>query len=479
MISTKILQKLQQKLSPQQIQLMKLLQLPAIALEQRIKNEIQQNPTLEEDDDSEREEEHLEDIEERNEDDRGDDVFADEDIFPNDDEIVSFKKNEDRDKIDKNQLFVSETTFHEDLIAQLQLKPLSEVEKLIGLEIIGNIDEAGYLSRSVDSIAYDFLFRHNKEVSVEEIEYVLSVIQTFDPVGIGARNLQECLLIQLNKKEKTKSIILAKEVVKNCFEYFKKKQYHLIIQRLECSEEELQEAIEEIIKLNPKPGNSLYSDNDTSIPIVPDFIVWVHNGRVDFQVNSYGNQKLRTNAYYENLFKTVSLSNQPSDKETASFLKEKLDSANIFIDALNRRKDTLYLIMKAIIKYQEEYFLEGDIQKLKPMRLIDIADKVDMDVSTISRVVSNKYAQTHFGTFKLKNFFSNFMLNEQGEQVSTDKIKDELINLINSEDKSNPLTDDKLVELLKEKGYSIARRTVSKYRGALDIPVARLRKSVL
>ena len=476
MISNRILQRLQQKLSPQQIQLMKLLQLPTIALEQRIKNEIEQNPTLEEDD-STVEDESIDNIEDNQEgDDEENDVFGDEDMFPNDDDIVSYKNNDGSEKTDKNQLFVSETSFHEDLISQLQLKPLSELEMIIGLEIIGNIDESGYLSRSIESIVDDFLFRHNIEVEVKQIEDVLSIIQTFDPIGVGARDLQECLLIQLNKKEKTKTISLAKKVIKKCFEYFKKKQYNFIAQRLNCSEEELQEAIDEIIKLNPKPGNSLSTDVDSSIPIIPDFIVWMQNQKVDFQVNSYGNHKLKTSNYYENLLKSVSQSNSPSDKETAAFLREKLESANIFIDALNRRNDTLYLIMKAIIKYQHEYFLEGDIQKLKPMRLVDIAEIVDLDISTISRVVSNKYAQTHFGIYKLKDFFSNFMLNEAGEQISTDKIKDEILSIIKNEDKSNPLTDDKLVEMLKEKGYSIARRTVSKYRETLNIPVARLRK---
>lgn len=476
MISNRILQRLQQKLSPQQIQLMKLLQLPTIALEQRIKNEIEQNPTLEEDD-SPVEDESIENIEDNKEgDDEENDIFGDEDMFPNDDDIVSYKNNDGSEKTDKSQLFVSETTFHEDLISQLQLKPLSELEMIIGLEIIGNIDESGYLNRSIESIVDDFLFRHNIEVTVKEIEDVLAIIQTFDPIGVGARDLQECLLIQLNKKEKTKAISLAKKVIKKCFEYFKKKQYNFIAQRLNCSEEELQEAIDEIIKLNPKPGNSLSTDVDSSIPIIPDFIVWMQNQKVDFQVNSYGNHKLKTSNYYENLLKTVSQSNSPSDKETATFLREKLESANIFIDALNRRSDTLYLIMKAIIKYQYEYFLEGDIQKLKPMRLVDIAEMVDLDISTISRVVSNKYAQTHFGIYKLKDFFSNFMLNESGEQISTDKIKDEIISIIKNEDKSNPLTDDKLVEMLKDKGYSIARRTVSKYRETLNIPVARLRK---
>ncbi|MEA4968446.1 MAG: RNA polymerase factor sigma-54 [Bacteroidaceae bacterium] len=476
MISNRILQRLQQKLSPQQIQLMKLLQLPTIALEQRIKNEIEQNPTLEEDD-SPVEDESIDNIEDNKEgDDEENDVFGDEDMFPNDDDIVSYKNNDGSEKTDKSQLFVSETTFHEDLISQLQLKPLSELEMIIGLEIIGNIDESGYLNRSIESIVDDFLFRHNIEVTVKEIEDVLAIIQTFDPIGVGARDLQECLLIQLNKKEKTKAISLAKKVIKKCFEYFKKKQYNFIAQRLNCSEEELQEAIDEIIKLNPKPGNSLSTDVDSSIPIIPDFIVWMQNQKVDFQVNSYGNHKLKTSNYYENLLKTVSQSNSPSDKETATFLREKLESANIFIDALNRRSDTLYLIMKAIIKYQYEYFLEGDIQKLKPMRLVDIAEMVDLDISTISRVVSNKYAQTHFGIYKLKDFFSNFMLNEQGEQISTDKIKDEIVSIIRNEDKSNPLTDEKLVEMLKDKGYSIARRTVSKYRETLNIPVARLRK---
>ncbi|MFA7081451.1 MAG: RNA polymerase factor sigma-54 [Bacteroidales bacterium] len=476
MISHSILQRLQQKLSPQQIQLMKLLQLPTFALEQRIKDEIEKNPTLEEDE-SEKTEEGQENAQEE-EGNVDNDVFGDMEMFPNDDEIISFKNNDNYEKLDRNQIFVSETTFHEDLISQLQLKPISEKQLLIGLELIGNIDDAGYLSRSIPSIVDDFLFRQNLEVDTKEIEEVLSIIQRFDPVGVGARDLQECLLIQLNKKKQTKPILLAKRVIKRYFEYFKKKQYNIIIQRIESSEEDLQNAIEEIVKLNPKPGNSLFSDGNEAISIIPDFMVFQQNGKIDFQVNSYSKRKVKTSKYYENLLKEVSESKNPLDKETATFLREKLESATIFIDALNRRKDTLYLIMKAIINYQHEYFIEGDIQKLKPMRLVDIADKVDMDISTISRVVSNKYAQTHFGVFKLKDFFSNFMVNDIGEQVSTDKIKNELVRMIDSEDKLSPYTDDQLVELLKSKGYSIARRTVSKYRETLNIPVSRLRKSV-
>ena len=479
MISTSILQKLQQKLSPQQIQLMKLLQLPTFALEQRIKEELEKNPTLEEDEDKEIEDsaENSQDQEEDNTSDN--DEFADMDIYPNDDEIISYKNNENYDKSDKNQTFVSETTFHEDLISQLQLQSISEKDLLIGLELIGNIDESGYLSRSITSMVDDFLFRQNLDVNEEEIERVLHIIQNFEPSGVGARDLQECLLIQLERKIGTKQISLAKKIIRRCFEYFKKKQYNLIAQRLECTDEELQEAVEEIVKLNPKPGNSLSSNSNETISIIPDFIVWQQNGKVEFQVNNYVSHPLKTSKYYEDLLQTVVESKSPSDKETATFLKDKLEAANIFIEALNRRKDTLYLIMKAIIKYQYDYFLEGDVQKLKPMRLVDIADKVDMDISTISRVVSNKYAQTHFGIYKLKDFFSNFMLNDEGKQISTDAIKSELIKVIESEDKSNPLTDDQLVEILKDKGFPIARRTISKYRETLQIPVARLRKTVL
>ena len=479
MISNSILQKLQQKLSPQQIQLMKLLQIPTFALEQRIKDEIEKNPTLEEDESSEKtENEDNQENAQEEETNVENDVFGDMEMFPNDDDIITFKNNDNYEKLDRNQIFVSETTFHEDLISQLQLKPISEKQILIGLELIGNIDDSGYLSRSIPSMVDDFLFRQNLEVEVKEIEEVLSVIQSFDPVGVGARDLQECLLIQLNKKKQTKPILLAKRIVKRYFEYFKKKQYNIILQRIECSEEDLQNAIEEIVKLNPKPGNSLFSDGNEAVSIIPDFMVFQQNGKIDFQVNSYSKRKLKTSKYYEGLLEKVSESKNPSDKETASFLRERLESASIFIDALNRRKDTLYLIMKAIINYQHEYFIEGDIQKLKPMRLVDIADKVDMDISTISRVVSNKYAQTHFGVFKLKDFFSNFMINDIGEQISTDKIKNELVRIIDSEDKLSPYTDDQLVDLLKLKGYSIARRTVSKYRETLNIPVSRLRKSV-
>lgn len=475
MISNKLLLKLQQKLSPQQIQLMKLLQLPALAMEQRIKEELEINPTLEEDYDDTNDD----NIEIENSDSEGeyDEVFGDNEIFPNDDDFITFKNN-NTDSSDKSIPIISESSFYEDLINQLQLQSITEQEKLIGLELIGNLDDSGYLSRSITSMVDDFLFRQNIEVQEKEIEKVLGIIQSLDPAGIGARDLKECLLLQLKRKEQTKEILLSNKIINRCFDFFLKKQYHLISQKLNCSEDELEASLEEILKLNPKPANSQSTQSNISISILPDFIIWQNNSRVEFRVNKCSNRSLKTNSYYQNLMDDLSKSNSKKDNETYNFLKEKLESANTFIDSLQKRNETLFIIMKAIIDFQYNYFIDGDVQKLKPMRLVDIADKVGMDVSTISRVISSKYAQTHFGIFKLKDFFSNFMINDQGEAISTDAIKNVLSLIIGEEDKTNPLNDDQLVEILKQKGYSIARRTVAKYRETLDIPVARLRKQI-
>lgn len=471
MISNKLLLKLQQKLSPQQIQLMKLLQLPALALEQRIKEELENNPTLEED-----EEENLE-IPQENIEEENDDVFRDRDIFPNDDEIISFKNNDKQDNYSEIPI-VSQASFYDELINQLQLQNITEKETLIGLELIGNLDESGYLSRSISSLVDDFLFRQNIEVNEEEILSTLKIIQNFDPSGIGARDLAECLMIQLNRKKEDENISLAKKIIKKYFDYFLKKQYSIIAQKLNIEESKLQFAIEEILKLNPKPANSNFSNDNQTISVHPDFIIWYQNNRVEFQVNKVYQRQLKTNNYYSELLESISNSKESKDKETYNFLKEKIESANIFIDSLNKRHDTLYIIMKAIIDFQNKYFVDGDIQKLKPMRLVDISEIVDMDVSTISRVISNKYVQTHFGIFRLKDFFSNFMINDDGKAISTDAIKNTLVQIIDNEDKANPLTDDSIVDQLKAKGYSIARRTVAKYRESLDIPVARLRKEI-
>jgi RNA polymerase sigma-54 factor len=476
-ISNSLLQKLQQKLSPQQIQLMKLLSLPNFALEQRIKEELENNPTLEEDEVSSKEENEIEDtsIEERQE--KEDDVFDNNEMFPDDDEkIFANHSSNNYENIDKDGLFIAPTSFYEDLINQLQLQNLSQRDHLIGLEIIGNIDDSGYLSRSIVSIVDDFFFRYNLEVDKKEIEKILNIIQGFDPCGVGARDLKECLLIQLKREKQTEDVLLATKIIKRYFEYFKKKQYNIITQKLGCSEKEISQAIEQIIKLNPKPGNSRLEIGIQEQAIVPDFIIWQTNSKVFFRLNNYREKNLKTNSYYENLLKKVSSGNTPSDKQATVYLKERIDSANGFIDALNKRKETLETIMQAIIDYQYDYFLEGDIQKLKPMRLVDIANKVNLDISTISRVVSNKYAQTHFGIILLKDCFSNFLLDEQGEKISTDKIKDELEKIIEGEDKNSPYTDEQLVEILKSKGFPIARRTVSKYREMSNIPIARLRK---
>ncbi len=478
MISNRLLQKLQQKLSPQQIQLMKLLQLPTLALEQRIKDEIELNPTLEEDEELNEQEERLEEREESSEENR-EELFGDKEMFPNDDDIISFKNNDRNRGGDLTSVpIASELSFYDDLIGQISLKKITDKDKLIAIEIIGNLDDAGYLGRSLEAISDDFLFRQNLEIEVEEIENALNMVQSLDPPGIAARDLRESLLLQIDRKPKTKALTLARKVIDKTFESFLNKQYSNIIQRLSIEEDELEEALEEILKLNPKPANSSFGISSQTISVSPDFIVWLQDGEIEFQVNRATNRKLRTNNYYSKLMKELENSKSEADKETYNFLKKRIDSANEFIELLNMRYDTLYLIMKTIIEYQYEYMIEGDIQKLKPMRLVDIGDIIEMDVSTVSRVISNKYMQTHFGLFKIKDLFSNYMISDSGVAVSTDSIRNTMVQIIDNEDKTNPYTDDEVVAELKKKGYSIARRTVAKYRKTLDIPVARLRRQI-
>jgi len=477
MISASLQQKMQQKMSPQQIQLMKLLQLPTALLEERIKEEVEKNPTLEEDESTPKEE-----VASIDEVDKPSSEESDMDFFSNDDEIIIHRNNNDYQGEDNLSFYASKVSFHEDLLSQLSLQDLDQRELMIGQEIIGNIDEAGYLTRPLSSMVDDFLFSQNIEVSEQELEKVLNIIQTFDPSGVGARDLQECLLLQLDRQESIDEIVLARKIVGKYFELFKNRQYSIIAQKVQSTQEQLQAAIDEIVKLNPKPGNSLYSTSSAieSVAIIPDFIVWQQNGKVEFQVNNVNNNNnLHVSSYYQNMLKQLENKTDKASKETISFLKEKLESANVFIDSLLKRKNTLYLIMKNIIDYQKDYFLDGDVRKLKPMRLVDIAQRVDMDISTVSRVVSNKYAQTHFGIFRLKDFFSNFMVNEQGSKISTDTIKNQLYQIIAEEDKSLPLTDDQLAAMLKEEGFPIARRTISKYREALGLPTARLRRKII
>jgi RNA polymerase sigma-54 factor len=495
MLNQRLQQKLLQKLSPQQILLMKLLQIPTVGLEQRIKQEVEDNPALELEEsgnvDNEIKQDEGSTIEE------GDDLGEVDDYAKEDDyDLVDYMNNDDDDFPDYNLKsnnyskddeprevpFVSGMSFHDYLRQQLGLRNLDEKKYNIGLYIIGNIDDSGYLQRSTDAIVDDLAFTQNVMTTKEEVEEVLSVIHDFDPVGVGARNLKECLLIQLKKKmeeEPSPERELAIRILSRCFNEFTKKHYDKILKKTEVTEDELKGAIDEVLKLNPKPGNSLSETTKTNHYIIPDFTVTNNDGVLELTLNSWNMPELHVSRTYGDMLSELSKGKKnKKQKEAFSFIKQKVDSARWFIEAIRQRQHTLLNTMDAIIQYQKEYFLTGDETKLRPMILKDIAEIIDMDISTVSRVANSKYVQTDFGTFLLKNFFSESMTKEDGEEVSTREIKKILMNIIEGEDKKKPFTDDKLAQLLKEKGYNIARRTIAKYREQLNIPVARLRKEL-
>jgi len=484
MLNQKLQQKLLQKLSPQQIMLMKLLQIPSVNLEQRIKEEIEANPVLEEGkeasdaedvDFSQQEEEH---------DNKNDDEFDLEDYLP-DDEIPDYKlyaNNRGPDDEQRDIPYASGRTFHENLHQQLGLRILTEEERIIAETIIGNLDDAGYLQREIEALADDILFTRNVEVTQDDVLKVLYVIHEVDPAGVGARNLQECLLIQLKRVEnRTDAVDLAIDVIWKYFNDFTKKHYEKIMKKSGATEEELKAAIEEILKLNPKPGNSMNETVKVNHYIQPDFMITINDDELELQLNSRNAPDLRVSRSYQEMLKgyAANPSKQSKDqKDAVSFIKQRIDSAKWFIDAIQQRQNTLITTMTAIMEYQKQYLLTGDETRLRPMILKDIADIVKLDISTISRVANSKYVQTPYGTFLLKSFFSESMQKEDGEEVSTREIKKILQDCIEQEDKSKPITDENLSKVLKEKGYNIARRTVAKYREQLNIPVARLRKEL-
>ncbi len=476
-------QKLLQKLSPQQIQVIKLLEIPTLQLEQRIKKELEENPVLEMDSDENYNEEDNQAPELRSDEDKDDEEFSMEDYIP-DDEIPNYRLNANNYSPDDKQVdipFSVGDTFHEFLHEQVGMVLFDENERKLAEYIIGNIDEDGYLRRDLLSISDDLAFTLNMEVSEEELSRILETIQDFDPPGVGARDLQECLLLQL-KRKKHESQRLAMAVIKSAFDEFTKKHYDKIARRLGVDDEELRMAIDLILKLNPKPGSS-YSNphNRSNQHIVPDFILEVVDGELQLSLNQRNTPELRINEAYLDMLRTLTRSNNGqnrSNKEAFSFVKQKLDSAKWFIDAIRQRQQTLLVTMSEIIDFQKEYFIDGDETHLKPMILKDIAERTGLDISTISRVSNSKYIQTHFGIYPLKYFFSEAMQKDTGEEVSTREIKKILKDCIDNEDKQHPLTDEKLTEILKEKSYNIARRTVAKYREQLDIPVARLRKEL-
>ena len=469
-ISQRQIQKLQQTLSPQQIQMIKLLELPAMQLEQRVKQEIEENIVLEEE---ERQDEQSEEV-----------ISVDE--YIREDDTPSYKSRINNFSKDDKQRPVNITegrSMQEYLSEQLSFRNLSEREMAIAEFLVGSIDEDGYLRRDMESISDDIAFSLGIESSVDELERLLSIIHQLEPAGIGARNLQECLMLQMGQRRiDTPTKRLAHKILTSHFDEFVKKHYEKLIARLNVSEDEFRDAIEEIKRLSPKPGN-LYSDGglDVAPYIIPDFNIDYHDGQFELSLNSYNIPEIKINRRYVDMMRDMVTSDgivSEKNKEAVQFVKSKIDSAKWFISAIKQRHDTLMRTMQEILNFQQEYFKDGDKSKLRPMILKDIADRTGLDVSTISRVVNSKYAQTHFGIILLKSLFSEAMQTESGETVSSYEIKNILQNCIDEEDKRHPLTDETLMNILNAKGYCIARRTVAKYREMLDIPVARLRKQI-
>jgi RNA polymerase sigma-54 factor len=482
MLKQRLQQKLLQKLSPQQIQMIKLLEIPTMQLEQRIKKELEENPVLEEG----RDKEEFESPTEENDPGTVENDEFSIDEYLNKDDIPSYKlysRNYSKDERRMEIPFSIGATFHDHLEAQLGLRRLDEHEQALAEYIIGNIDEDGYLRRDLEAISDDLAFSLNMETSEEDLLKILRVIQDFDPIGVGARDLRECLLLQIRAKDQTNtSIANATKIIRYNFDEFTRKHYDKIQSKLNISDLEMKDAIEEILHLNPKPGSS-FSDsaNKSSQVIIPDFILENNDGQLEISLNSRNTPELRISRTYSEMLESYAATRaKPSSeqKEAVSFVKQKLDSAKWFIDAIKQRQNTLHVTMNAILEYQRDYFFEGDETKLKPMILKDIADRTGLDISTISRVANSKYIQTHFGIFPLKFFFSEGLQTESGEEVSTREIKKILQDCIDNEEKRKPLTDDKLAAILQEKGYHIARRTVAKYREQLNIPVARMRKEL-
>lgn len=484
MLKQSLQQKLQQKLSPQQIQLMKLIQLPTQAFEQKLAQEIEENPALEF---GKENSEEFEDSQQDEYDETGNESIETDiniDDYLSDDEIPSYKlqtSNYSSDDEDSRIPYSGGITFNQHLTNQLNTFSLDPQEAQIAEFMVGCIDDNGYIRRTLEDIVDDLAFSENIYTSENEVEKILAIIHQLDPAGVGARTLKECLLIQLRRKAETKERALAIDILSSSFEQFVKKHYQKLAQKFNISMEELKGAIKEIERLNPKPGGS-FAGNLTMVEhIVPDFNIRITDGELELSLNARNAPDLHISREYDNMLKGYSESKDKSrsQKDAIMFIKQKLDAAKWFIDAIKQRQQTLMITMSAIVNYQKEYLLTGDERKLRPMVLKDIADEIKMDVSTVSRVANSKYVDTPYGTKLVKEFFSESMKNEQGEDVSTREIKKILQTEIENEDKTKPVTDEKLSKLLKERGYLIARRTVAKYREQLDIPVARLRKKIL
>lgn len=479
--------KLSQKLSPQQIQLMKMIQLPIQAFEQRISQELEENPALEggkeesQDYDNEFENDKFEDDFDEGNERIETEINVDE--YLSDDEVPSYKlsaNNYSADDEDRQMPYAAGTSFNQYLLQQLNTYRLDDEEAEIAKFLVGSVDESGYIRREIEDIVDDLAFTQNIYTTEDKVEKVLGIVQELDPAGVAARDLQECLLLQLERKEPTPSVSLAMSIIETAFEEFSKKHYKKLIQKFDISEDQLREAVREIEGLNPKPGGNYSGNNRIVEHVVPDFAIKIVDGELDLTLNGRNAPELHISHDYTNMLKGYKESKEKSkaQKDAVMFIKQKLDAAKWFIDAIKQRQQTLFVTMNAIMHHQKEYFLTGDERKLKPMILKDIADKINMDVSTVSRVANSKYVDTPYGTKLIKEFFSESMKNEQGEDVSTREIKKILEMTIAEENKRKPLTDDKLAKILLEKGYPIARRTIAKYREQLDLPVARLRKEI-
>lgn len=473
--------KLSQKLSPQQIQLMKLIQLPTQAFEQRISQEMNENPALEKG--KEEASEFDQDINDDYQDaiDEAPEINIDE--YLSDDQTPSYKLNANNYSADDQQThmpYAAGQSFTQHLMQQLNTYRLEESEKEIAKFLVGSVDESGYIRREIADIVDDLAFTQNVYTEESAVESVLKKVQELDPAGVGARDLQECLLLQLKRKEQNQKVVLAYSILDETFDQFSKKHYKKLLQKFSISEDQLKDAIAEIESLNPKPGGAISSSTRMVAHVVPDFAITIVEGSLELTLNGRNAPELHVSRDYSNMLKGYkdSKDKSKSQKEAVLFIKQKLDAAKWFIDAIKQRQQTLFVTMNAIMHRQEAYFLSGDQRKLKPMILKDIADTIGMDISTVSRVANSKYVDTPYGTKLIKEFFSESMKNDQGEDVSTKEIKKILEITISEEDKRKPLTDDKLAQILKEKGYPIARRTVAKYREQLELSVARLRKEL-
>lgn len=484
-------QKLQTKLSPAQIQVVRLLELPSVELQQRVNEELQENPALEEGRDPEQENTEFEFEDEINEQDseynnplQNDDFNYDD--YINDDESPDYmqQRNNYQEESDREDIPYSVgTSLMEYLKSQVYLTKMTKEERHIAKWVLGNIDNDGYLRRTTEQLVDDIAFQEGLTISDEKMESIVQQIKQFDPAGVAAADLHECLINQLKQKKQTPSVTTAIEILENCFESFSKRHFDKIRQRMNLSEDEMKDAVDEIIHLNQKPANAFI---DTSIEshketIIPDFYIENRDGELILTLNTGDIPELHVSKDYNDMLVDYAGNKQnrtPEMRETIRFIKEKIDSANWFIDAIRQRNETLQRTMSAILAFQKDFFMEGDETYLKPMILQDIADRTGYDVSTISRVSNSKYVQTEFGMFPLKHFFSEAMTNDQGEEISTREVKKILLSIIENEDKTNPLNDDQLVELMNDNGYLIARRTIAKYREQLGIPVARLRRKI-